>query len=390
MKMTSRQRMLKAIECGEPDHVPLWIRWALGDWETYGEKADPRWKKWENKDLLEMGLDDSVIISPPSGEGVATRCQRVSKPGERYPLLVKEYYTPEGPLRQIVRVTDDWPHGDNVPLFSDHNVPRCVEYAVETEQDLEKLNYLFVEPSADEIAQFRERSLAAKRFAEEHKVLFEGGFISLGDIAVWLCGVERVALWTIDRPDLLQRLLDITFEWLKPGIELLLESGVDVLVHRAWYEIPDFWGLSGFRRFLKPLLTKEVEWTHQAGAKFRYIMTKSISPLLDDLIDIGINALLGVDPVQDDVDLFEVKRRTQGRICLYGGVNSAVSMREWHPDEIRRAVDNAIEALAPGGGYVLSVVDAMFSDARWENFIAMVEQWESSRKVTRKIGNKQK
>jgi len=103
-------------------------------------------------------------------------------------------------------------------------------------------------------------------------------------------------------------------------------------------------------------------------------MTKSISPLLDDFIDIGIDALHGVDPVQDDVDLHEVKRRTRGRICLYGGVNAAVAMRQWDQDDIRRAVDRAVEALAPGGGYVLSVVDAIFPDARWENFVAMVEE----------------
>jgi uroporphyrinogen-III decarboxylase len=384
--MSSRERMLTAIGCGEPDHVPLWFRWVgLGNEETYGEKAEPRWEKWKDaqyriKALLEMGLDESVLVHAPSGsEGAArlieTRCWRVNESGNRYPLLVKEYDTPEGPLRQIVRVTDDWPHGDDIPLLGDHNVSRCVEHAVETEQDVDKIKYLFAPPSAYEIAQSRERALVAKAFAEEHQVLLEGGFISLGDVAVWLCGVERVALWAVDRPDLLRRLLDIIFEWGKPKVEFLLDSGVDVVKHRAWYEIADFWGVSGYRRFLKPLLSKEVEWVHQAGAKFRYVLSKSVSPLLDDFLDLGIDALFGIDPVQDDVDLDRVKRRTRGRMCLYGGLNSAVSMREWEPDEISRAVGQAIEALAPGGGYVLSVVDSMYSDARWENFVALVEEW---------------
>ena len=82
--------------------------------------------------FLAFGLDDTIAVSPPSRyhPDVSVRTWREVKSDERYPLLFKEYETPEGTIRQIVQQTEDWPHGDHVELISDFNIPRSKRFPV--------------------------------------------------------------------------------------------------------------------------------------------------------------------------------------------------------------------------------------------------------------------
>ena len=45
--------------------------------------------------------------------------------------------------------------------------------------------------------------------------------------------------------------------------------------------------------------------------------------------------------------------RLQGRLCIWGGMNGAVTLGEGTREDARNAVEEAIRVLAPGGGFVL-------------------------------------
>lgn len=89
----------------------------------------------------------------------------------------------------------------------------------------------------------------------------------------------------------------------------------------------------------------------------------------------GIDCITGVDPVQDQLDLGEVKREVGDRLCLMGGLNSVVMLSQWSDEQIRQAVSQAIECLAPGGGFILYPVDAIFNDQAWHKVEVLVAQW---------------
>ena len=216
---------------------------------------------------------------------------------------------------------------------------------------------------------------AYRRFAGEKQVLLESYYVSLGDAASWLLGPENLIYACHDDPGLVEELLEIIWGWLVGRIEILLEEGVEIILHQAWYEIPDFWGVASYRRFLKPWLKREAEMVHQAGAVFSYIMTKGIMPLLDDFLEIGMDVLWGADPVQGEADLPLVAEKLRGRMCVWGGMNGAVTLGKGTPDDARVAVEEAIRVLAPGGGFVLFPVDQIEPGTPWENIEAMVERW---------------
>jgi len=319
-KLSSRDRLLHAINHREPDHVPLYLKW----WHRpYLSTKKDAWKDQLERveKVLNLGLDDAVGFEPPLflAEGVEIRRWREGS------LLFKEYRTPKGNLRQVVRRTEDWPHGDDVPLFSDHIIPRSrsVKYMIENEEDLQALACLLREPRQKEIRAFQDKSEAVKRFADEKEVLIEcgGEFVDysvwgdtmgllVGDALSWLCGLENAMIAAFRNPDFLQCLLDIIFEWDMRYLRLVLEAGgADVIVHRGWYENGSFWSAKMYETFFAPRIRKLIEMTHKYKAKFCYIMSTGTMPLLGFFKDMGVDILFGVDPVQGGADLDQIKTR---------------------------------------------------------------------------------
>ncbi len=130
-----------------------------------------------------------------------------------------------------------------------------------------------------------------------------------------------------------------------------------------------------YREFIAPRLAEKIRLTHQADRKFGYIMSTGIMPLLDTFRELDFDLLIHVDPVQGGADLAKLKREIGNTICLWGGVNSAVTLGRGSESEVREAVTHAISELAPGGGLILSAADALFSDTPWESVKTMMGRW---------------
>jgi uroporphyrinogen decarboxylase len=169
-------------------------------------------------------------------------------------------------------------------------------------------------------------------------------------------------------------LLEIIHEWDMMRIRDVLEvGGVDIIGHRGWYE-GVFFSPKLFERFIAPLLKEEVEAAHRAGAKFGYIITRGLMPLLKDIKELGLDLIWGIDPIQDVVDLNLVKREVGNSVCLWGGMNSYVTLQE-EAEAVKKAVQNAIHALAPDGGFILSAVDAVLEEIPIEGLRNMIRAW---------------
>ncbi len=377
---SSHDRLLCAMRRQEPDHVPLWNLWRNRDipfrYTNQVERAEA---------VLALGLDDTLLLQPPRNKtehydanrvpGVPVRVQREYRAGEAYPLVVKEYDTPAGLLRQVVRRTEDWPYGEDVRLFSDYNISRSLEFPVKGPEDLPRLRFLLSEPTSPELADFRESAKQLRREASRLGVVLEGGWTALGDAALWLVGTEALLYQQMDNPEFLEELLELIAGWEMRRMELLLEAGVEVIVHSAWYETTDFWTPATYRRLLKPRLARMVRLAHEAGALFNYICTTSWQALADDLIELGIDSLIGVDPVQGKANLRQTKQKLGPHLCLWGGINGAITLGRGTPEEVRQATAEAIRTLAPGGGFVLYAVDQLVSETPWTNVQAMIDCW---------------
>jgi hypothetical protein len=109
--------------------------------------------------------------------------------------------------------------------------------------------------------------------------------------------------------------------------------------------------------------------------------------MVDLLVEAGVDVLIGVDPVQDPhADLRELKRATQGRLCLWGGISGAVTVEMGTEQDVRSAVRRAIDVLGPRG-LILSPVDNLTVDAprTWHNVDVLIDEWQQRRTPARSI-----
>jgi uroporphyrinogen-III decarboxylase len=376
--LSSRQRLLTTISHVEPDHVPFVMHFHEYPQEELPPHLRHRDQVERTERLLAIGIDDILQVSPPwrMHPEVRARVWKERPAGEPYPVLHKVYETPKGPLTQVVKQTADWPHGDEVEVFSDHNIPRSTRFLIESEEDLERLPYILGPPSDEQIAEFRQWARQMKQEADRLGVALEGHCGSGADTAVWLCGIENFMIACQERPAFARELLRIIHEWEMKRLALLLDLGsCDIVVRRAWYEAPCFFSPKRFREFLFGSIRQEVEAVHQAGSRLQYIQTVGPQALIQEFLDLGIDILWGVDPVQGGADLPRIKRELGARICLFGGINSYVTLGYQSREEVTAAVRQAIEALAPGGGFALLPVCSIGKGISWEHVEWAIAAW---------------
>jgi uroporphyrinogen decarboxylase len=155
--------------------------------------------------------------------------------------------------------------------------------------------------------------------------------------------------------------------------------GIDLYIKRAWYEMSHLWTPASFKKFLSPILKADVELAHEAGAKFGYIVTAGAMPLLDLYLEAGVDTLIGVDPHEWDMRV--TKEKVGKRICLWGGVNGHLTVETGTEEDVKAEVQAAMDALTPGGGFILSPVDNVREHTlvMKHNVAALIEAWRDLR-----------
>ena len=96
--------------------------------------------------------------------------------------------------------------------------------------------------------------------------------------------------------------------------------------------------------------------------------------VLDDIVDLGFDAINPVDPNGNDI--FEVKENYGDKLCLVGGVNQAWPLGFGTPEEVDRTVKDCIERLGRGGGYVVTSSHDIGDNVPPENWVAMIQAVE--------------
>jgi hypothetical protein len=206
------------------------------------------------------------------------------------------------------------------------------------------------------------------------------------DAMAWLSGYEKVMELSLLQPDLIREYASIICDWNLKQIEIYLDvTPADIIVRRAWYETTEFWTPAAFRRIIVPTLKKEAELIHQAGRKYGYIITSAFMPILDDILDAGVDVLIGLDPKEGKgTDLQKVKDKfVAKKKCLWGGVSGAVTVEMGTEQETEAAVIQALQVLGKGGGFILSPVDNVRENTpnAWQNTQKFIETWKKYRQA---------
>jgi uroporphyrinogen decarboxylase len=130
-----------------------------------------------------------------------------------------------------------------------------------------------------------------------------------------------------------------------------------------------------YRDLVKPLQKRTFDFfRNRTSARRFYHCDGAIYPLIEDLIEIGVEAL---NPIQVSAtgmeDTKKLKAEFGDRLAFWGAVDTHHVLPRGTPGDVHREVHQRIKDLGPGGGYVLCSVHNIQPEVPPENVVAMFE-----------------
>jgi uroporphyrinogen decarboxylase len=125
------------------------------------------------------------------------------------------------------------------------------------------------------------------------------------------------------------------------------------------------------RRFCMPALAAQCEAVRKRG---RYAIKHCDGftlPILEDMIQAGIQAWQGIQP-RLGMNMALLKERFGERICLWGGVNCE-TLTSGTPGEVRAEALYALQVASQNGGLILGSSNTVMVGIPWENYRAMLD-----------------
>lgn len=379
--MTSRERILAAVRREPVDCVPCCVAFnPLSEVQRRGHRwqfpwpPDARREEQLRYQVEQLGLDQVVSV----GLNVCAPVEFEARTWIEGGILHKAYDTPAGELSAAVRYDDRWPHGEDVPFFSDFNIGHYVRPWIETEQDLEAFKLV---RRLDDDAAIEARAGAAVNEALELAARWDLATLAPGGLgltgAQHLFGATQLCMMTVENPDLVDAYLAHDHELNLRTLQALAGRGVDMVRRNGFYETADFYGPAMLERFLGDRLRAERDAAHAGEMLMTYTINTGVMPILDYLRGLELDSLFGIDLAFPGVDPARVRDRL-GEVSSFW-VGPSAPYHLWKDPELtREAVRETFEVFAPTG-LILSPGVSAHSIMPWESTLAMLDEWRRLR-----------
>jgi len=374
--MTSRERVMKALNHEEPDRVPI----DLGGNQTGIHK-------FAYKALIEhLGIRDELVIMD-AVQQLAEPCEELL---ER--LHVDTRYIAAGAAsdwkggieinerdgRKWHDLKDEfgvvWSMPDDQPLYMDISHHPLADATID---DIKEYPF----PKGNDAGRFdgmRARALMLKNETPYAVVSRISGVVY--EICWYMRGLEQWFCDMIAEPEFCEALIEQTLKfWLDWFSMFLDEVGdvVDVIMigddlaaqHGPLFN-PQF-----YKTVVKPRHKRLVQYIRsRTEAKIWYHTCGACRSYIPELIDNGVDILNPVQISAVDMVPSELKRDFGDRLVFWGGaIDSQHVLPVAAPEEVARQVRENILAFMTGGGYVFNNVHNIQAGVPPENIVAMYD-----------------
>ena len=180
-------------------------------------------------------------------------------------------------------------------------------------------------------------------------------------------------------PGILEALLDAVLEvTLQMAKNELKEVGrtVDVVICADDLGAQDGLQISydHFLKYVKPRLEKYLRLVHDLSpAKVLFHSCGAVASIIDDLIEIGVDILNPVQVTAAGMEPLILKKKYRGRMAFWGGMDSQKILPRGSTEDVKKMVEDLIEQMGEGGGFVLSSVHNIQPDVPLDNILAMFQ-----------------
>jgi uroporphyrinogen decarboxylase len=376
--MTSRERVLAAINHNEPDRVPI----IIGTSNTTAMKMKPYQRL---KEHLGIQAQDGYIYNwPELGSAALDEETLVRLHSDARGVLDR---FPEGTYRRNQNrpphspFIDDWGIGqiETEPGVWFPGLHPLAEAS--TLEDIEAYPW----PDMDDPTRVAHVGNEAGRLAEENEyaIIATPWLLFPFERANALMGMEGFLPQLVINPEfaqaLLRRITDLCKSLMGHFLDEL-DDNVDIIKIGDDLGTQDSLLISPkmYREYLKPLHAEFISFIKErTEAKVFFHTDGDVFNLVEDFIEIGIDIL---NPIQTSAgkmaNLEELKKRFGNRMTFCGAIDTQDLLPYGSPDQVRQEVERVIAALGPGGGYMVASVHTIMDDVPPENILAMVDAVE--------------
>jgi uroporphyrinogen decarboxylase len=218
----------------------------------------------------------------------------------------------------------------------------------------------------------------AKRLYEESDYAIMGGFggniIELYQI---LRGYENAMLDLAANPDFAQALIEKMTEVHLANLKMYLQA---VSKYIQIIQMGDDLGMQSgpqismdmYRTFIKPAHKKIYQYVKQHSDLYLFLHScGSIYDFIPDLIDAGVEIINPVQFTAADMDSRRLKEEFGDKITFWGGgVDTQNTLPFASPEEVAQEVKRQMEIFSPHGGFVFTPVHNIQANVPVENIIA--------------------
>ena len=255
-----------------------------------------------------------------------------------------------------------------IRAFGPESTPAPIEGPIKTPADLK--TYQPPDPTADDVLGHLPEVIERYQGKKAITAICRDAFFN----PAFLRGTQQFLMDMLDHPKLVHELIEVALSYDLPAMQRMVAAGVDVVVFGDDYADKNSTLMSPkhFRAFILPGLKRCVNAAHEAGAYVIKHTDGNIMPIIDMIVETGIDALNPLEP-QAGMDIGLVKQRYGDRIALIGNIDCGYLLSQAPVDEVRRVTRQTIAIAAPGGGYCMSSSNSIHSSVKPENLMAMVE-----------------
>ena len=132
-----------------------------------------------------------------------------------------------------------------------------------------------------------------------------------------------------------------------------------------------------FREMCYPYLKERIQHVKQSVPQVIFHNCGNNIPLMEMFIDCGIDAYQALQTTAG-MEVGRLKEMFGDRLCFWGGV-PVETLIMGTPEEIRKEVRTAMERGAPGGGFILGPSHSVAMNTKYENFMAMLDEFVALR-----------
>jgi len=347
--MSSRERMMIALENGRPDRLPCQVHSWMDYYLNHYLGGIDSWEAYRKFDM-----DFAMYGAPRYAYSDKSMAQWQAK---RQDLGVNEQgdqcwtttiVTPRGELH-IQGRTNEYTSWETEPIVKD-------------ERDFELWNTHVPIPESADMTPLKEM----KERLGDRGIVRSYAF-SFGQGSPWqsfcvLVGTESAIMMALTQPDFTHYALDEILKKTLMVAGMWEEMPVDVLETGGGAGSSTVISPALFREFCLPYDQKQNAAFHELGLKVVCHLCGGIMPMLDLVLETGADGLETMTPpsMGGDCDLREVSRRIGDKLFFIGGFDQCGGFENGTPAKARELVFECFKSTKDHAGYICSPSDHFF------------------------------